>query len=414
MSEAARGGPAASGAPERLARAAVVCLCVAMPVTMAIANKSAPALLGAGAALALMSLALAGGLADAARRLKILLLRPHALSLIACGVLCAASLAWSIDTAMTLRGFIEGAPVALCAVAFAACAPAVTRRRDMLLLAAGLALAAGLILFENYSGEALHRLVGARAMDIEEKRSALFIGALLWPALAVFAAKTRYGPAAALFGAAVLAAAAGHSGAALFGLGAGGVVYGLALIGPRFTLGLTALCAAAALLSAPWQGAGLARVMTPNMEAVLAQVHAAHRIAIWSEFGRRIWEEPLRGRGFNTSQSLYRAAVAQTDAQADRLIEKIHPHNIYIQIWTELGALGVAFAGLFGAALYRAMLSLPRSALAPRLALTAYVAAVGLVSHSLWQPWWLAAIAASCIFMRMGAAETPEIKEARL
>ena len=397
-----RAAPARPEAASPLARAAIVCLAVAMPVTMAIANKSAPVLLGAAALLALLSTALSGTLPHVWRRLGALLLRPPALALAAGALLAGASVGWSVDRAISLRGIIEGAPVIACALLAAACAGDIARRRDTLLLAAGLALAVALIVFEKYSGQSIHRLAGARAEGIEEKRSAIFAAILAWPVVSVFAAKARYGAAAAVFAALALGAGAAHSGAALFGLAAGAGVYCLALLGPRFTLGLTGLLLGAALTSAPWHGSIAARLMPANLVAALSEVHAGQRIAIWSEFGGRVWDEPVYGHGFNTSQEIYRGRPARSDAEANRLIEKIHPHNIYIQIWIELGAAGVALTCLFGAALYRSLSRGPRENLPARLALAAFIGAVGLVSHSLWQPWWLAAMASACIFMRIG------------
>jgi hypothetical protein len=110
----------------------------ALPVVMVIADKSAPVVFGSGALCANLAVILDERRAELAGRYVALLTRPALWVVTAVLLLAMASMAWTIDTAITRRGLLEAAPELVAALAAAAAFPLIARPRDMRWLIAGL------------------------------------------------------------------------------------------------------------------------------------------------------------------------------------------------------------------------------------------------------------------------------------
>lgn len=395
------GLPAEAPATARLAAAAAAALlgCV-LPVLMVVANKSAPAVLGA-AALAAHAAALTGGRASAlARRYRNLLATPLAGLVIAVVLACALSLAWTVDRGITRRGLVEGLPELVFALGLAAAWPLVSGPRDARWLVGGVAAAGGLILFEHLAGMPLHALVRARGEAWDLKRSAIPPLLLLWPAAALCWPRRR-AIVAALVASVAAGAAASHSGAPAAALACGAVLFAVALRAPRAALAFVGAILVALVLTAPWTGTVLSRALPPEATATLREEHAEHRLSIWHAFQRRGFDRPLLGHGFDASFKVAESARrdgAPVSAE-DEAIVGFHPHDVMLQFWVELGALGLALASVVFCFVMGRLARRRGAALAARLGLLASVLGVGLVGLSAWQAWWLASIAASLLWL---------------
>jgi O-antigen ligase len=84
-----------------------------------------------------------------------------------------------------------------------------------------------------------------------------------------------------------------------------------------------------------------------------------------------------------------------------------HPHDAFLQIWSELGIVGAGLAAAAVIAMMRGLASVPPARLAPRLAAIAAAAAIGLVGHGAWQGWWIAVIGATILLLRFAAGSFP-------
>ncbi len=82
-----------------------------------------------------------------------------------------------------------------------------------------------------------------------------------------------------------------------------------------------------------------------------------------------------------------------------------HPHNFALQIWTELGAIGIAVAISMIILVLRAVASQPHNNKIASLTLTAVAGVVGSVGHGAWQGWWGASLGAAAIWI-LGASRT--------
>lgn len=271
----------------------------------------------------------------------------------------------------------------------------------LLARAAALGLAVGIAaaLFDDLTGNALRALV----RGIAEPPATLAFGlknatsviALLLP-LAVFATALprRVRVALGLAGLVVALLLPGESAklAVLAGLAAG-IAAGLA---PRATrLGLAGL-AAVLILVLPWAlGAALPR------DAGALPNSAAHRLLIWDFAAERIAERPLIGWGMDASRAIPGGAgrpdeamreafglTSPTAAQwfASAQLIPLHPHNLALQVWLELGAIGAALMALLLALVARACRS-PAACGAFAAGLV-----IAMLSYGMWQYWWVAGL----------------------
>jgi O-antigen ligase len=269
-------------------------------------------------------------------------------------------------------------------------------------LGLGVALGAVLALGDGVSGHAVRAWV--RGLDVIPwnigfgAKPAISLLALLLP-LALFGARLPWPARAAVAGLAAGAALAVPADGARLSLLAG-LAAGLAALwlGPWVARAL-GIGLAAVILAAPWL-VGAVLAWQPMLDRLPPS--AAHRVITWEFAAARIAERPLLGWGGEASRSLPGADAPIPEAVLERhglnapatrhffrvtgaRMLQLHPHNMALQLWLELGAVGA----LLGAAL----------ALAAGLALAAQgpggagAFAAGIVTvmtgYGAWQEWWI-------------------------
>ena len=113
-----------------------------------------------------------------------------------------------------------------------------------------------------------------------------------------------------------------------------------------------------------------------------------HRLEIWSFAGARNAERPLLGWGLDASRAIP-GGTAPTDLGVPYL--PLHPHNVTLQIWLELGIPGAALLALFGVRLWLALgaAAWPRPYAAAVVGSLVAAFTVSLGSYGLWQEWWI-------------------------
>ncbi len=130
---------------------------------------------------------------------------------------------------------------------------------------------------------------------------------------------------------------------------------------------------------------------------------ARHRIVIWNYTAKNVLKNPLLGAGI-------RAGRYSTDHPEKVLVRTIyspiryspkgwHPHNMYLQIWYELGAIGAAFVLSIGLLLLNRIRRLPARLQPYALATFSAFAAIAGVGWGMWQSWLLAAYGWAMIFL---------------
>jgi O-antigen ligase len=223
---------------------------------------------------------------------------------------------------------------------------------------------------------------------------------IAWPLLAHAWWRRRWWAVCALGLAMAVMLAATQSLAARVAVAAGVVVLVLAWAAPRLIAillvwGMAVLVAAlpAALRLLAARRTELTRVLKPS---------GVNRLEIWDYMTARVFEHPLRGWGLLSAKYLpihpdELARYVYTDARG------IYPHNQWLELWVELGALGAALGLVFAVLLLRRIRRLPGS-LRP-FAYAAFAAAMTIASVNyevVTDSWWCALAASAVLFSILG------------
>ncbi len=123
-----------------------------------------------------------------------------------------------------------------------------------------------------------------------------------------------------------------------------------------------------------------------------------HRTLIWNFVVERIVEKPFLGWGLNSSRAIPGGNNDIFSEGVEAL--PLHPHNGFLQVWLELGAVGAVLAtGLAAIVIART----PRACegghcVGALIGVLAVFFAIGQVSFSLWSNWWLSATGLAAAF----------------
>lgn len=389
-----------SEAAARLEAAAVVVLAL-VPLGMAVANRSAPALVIVAALLALGARAAAGEIADMTGRLGRALRSPVGLASLACLAFAAVSLAWSHHIRISAAALGEallagGAPLVLWGAL-----PRPLPRWAVTLAAVAVALGCLSIVGELATDLALRAGLGFRHETFIFKRSATAILIVAWPILWVLWTRGSRGIAAALAILVVVASVAAHSSATLLGFAVGLALVLASRLSVRTARFATAALLLVAFTAAPFIGEAANRLIPERMVDRMEGAHARDRIEIWRSFGAVVRDRPVLGTGFGTSAALARDPVAAEVPEERRLLLGAwHPHDGYLQVWAETGAVGAVLAAL-------ALVLLATSLASPAaFAILASAGAIMLVGHGAWQGWWIATLGGAAIWTRLCPAQS--------
>lgn len=377
--------------------AAAVAVLTLVPLGMAVANRSAPALVIASALLALGARAADGETRDVARRLGHALRCPVGLAALAGLAFAAVSLAWSH------HGRVSGAALGEALLAGAAplvlwsALPRPLPRWAVTLAAVAVALGCLSVMGELATDLALRARLGFRHETFIFKRSATAILIVSWPILWALWTRGSRGIAAALAVLVVLASVAAHSSATLLGFAVGAALLLASRLSVRLARVVTAALLLVALAGAPFIGEMANRLIPERVVDRMEGAHARDRIEIWRSFGAVVRDRPVLGTGFGTSAALARDPVAAEVPEERRLLLGAwHPHNGYLQVWAETGAVGAVLAAL-AFVLLAASLASPAA-----FAVLASAGAIMLVGHGAWQGWWIAVLGVAAIWTRLG------------
>ena len=171
--------------------------------------------------------------------------------------------------------------------------------------------------------------------------------------------------------------------------------FALALVSRRWALRAVAACwIAAVLLAVPLV---VAAHMANLQSAAWLPASAQHRVVIWNTTAREVLKAPLFGIGADATATLTFQKEAKAEPRAkDGAYEETtarHAHNAYLQVWYELGLVGVLLFLGAGLAALRQIGAMPEKIQPVLLAEFVVFAALIAFSFSIWQVWFEAAIA---------------------
>lgn len=123
---------------------------------------------------------------------------------------------------------------------------------------------------------------------------------------------------------------------------------------------------------------------------------ARARVVIWNSMSQLYKENYLFGIGSNATKTVVKSRANElNDKYATPKYHVVyrHPHNVYLEVWLELGLIGAVLFFITGYFLLKLVLygSLPLQAIAASQ--FALFAAMIWPSYSMWQPWFMATIA---------------------
>ncbi len=348
-------------------------------------------------------------------------------------VYLAANAQWSLDQDEAMEKVLEMLPVfaatVLLITGIRSIAPETARRSALWF---GVALAAGsvLLLFELATGQYLAKLlynffppdadkVAKHFVVVDGKivaipshklnRAVTDMVFVLWPA-ALLVSGARLSVRDTLIAWAVLflivaaCVALSDAGTATAALGLSALVFLIARRWFRFAQYMVAAGLIAALVLAVPLGRvpydlGWTKVEWMSASSVRA------RFFIWAYTSNKTMDEPIAGIGMLGTPKLpqmgneYREP---TRAERFRLRPSVHAHNIFLQIWLELGAIGAALFLALGIAILSAIGRMYDEARPFALASFVTACGVGFSGFGLWQTWQFAGMLMMVVVIELG------------
>lgn len=228
-------------------------------------------------------------------------------------------------------------------------------------------------------------------------RSASVIAMLVWPvALIIARFYGRYAAAAVIAcGALALFALAPAAPllAFMFGIGA----FALTWVSQKWGKRLVMFAFAVSVIVIPFLDT-LVPVVNDFLVANMAWPNSeVHRFVIWEFASQRIFEHPLIGWGLEASRAIpggdQQLLLFKLDGYPPLTGQALplHPHSAVIQIWLELGLVGVMLLSL----LFATIVSLVPDSLHDRAGPATAVAAIACaftisqLGFGIWQGWWM-------------------------
>ncbi len=227
----------------------------------------------------------------------------------------------------------------------------------------------------------------------------------LWPMLLMVRAlvdrRWRVGAAAALAVLATVTFAVSAHETSSIAFAASVLVFAIGVRWPKFALGLVA---------AGWLVVSLLIVPLATWAATSAKLDSAtwlpnsarHRIVIWEYTAQHYWQRPISGIGVASTRVLDNRRGVNVEVKPGTHYQwrsGTHAHNIFLQTWYELGAVGALLLCGGGLAMVWASSKLPRDVVAYAAAAMTAGAAMGATSWGMWQAWFMAAFAISAVLL---------------
>lgn len=191
---------------------------------------------------------------------------------------------------------------------------------------------------------------------------------------------------------------------AKLGLLAAALAYGLARHWPRAVkIGLIALLGLAVILAVP-----LARLpyAAGLHQSTWLPLSFRDRAVIWDYTAESVASAPWLGIGARSNGALH-ARYKQTLAKpSDQVLQRRpghHPHNGFLEIWSELGALGALLTTALAVALVAGIDRMPVAVRPSGYGLVAAASAVLASGWSIWQPWLVAAIVTAMVTLQLAS-----------
>jgi O-antigen ligase len=132
--------------------------------------------------------------------------------------------------------------------------------------------------------------------------------------------------------------------------------------------------------------------------STLLPFSARARIILWNYTAEQTLAHPLLGVGVDSTPALSQQQIAKSHPLGH------HAHNLFLQTWFELGAVGALLLAVAGASVVSLIFFLPPSAQPFAAAAFAAFALVGAFAWGMWQTWFLCAVGLLPVYLRVATA----------
>jgi len=179
----------------------------------------------------------------------------------------------------------------------------------------------------------------------------------------------------------------------------GTIVYIGAIFWPRMMrIGFAVVLITGIIVAVP-----VAQVAQDILEKSAHHVNGSfgQRTEIWKFTGKRILEKPILGWGFDSSRAIPNMGETSKYLPPSEPIIPSHPHNWFLHIWLELGAVGAVLMTVLWLWLLHQTSKLDRTLQPPALAIWSVAVVIGAFSIGIWQGWWLSALILAVIILQL-------------
>ncbi len=266
-----------------------------------------------------------------------------------------------------------------------------------------LALGVALLCVDTTLGYPFQKLAGLDGTKYS--RGLDYLVLIAWPLLAHFVGERRWPMAAMVAALMAVAVTVGVSTTGALALMVGAAVLIFAALA-RQAAGPALFALVAALVAAlPF----ILRAFAESRRALepLLKTSGFHRLEIWDYMSARILEQPLLGWGLLSAKSV---PIRPEELAGYRWVSPggIYPHNQWLELWLETGALGAALALAFLALVFwRIRRRLPAAIQPFAYAACGSALIISWLNFEITTDSWWAALAASALLFRLVSALPP-------
>jgi hypothetical protein len=258
-----------------------------------------------------------------------------------------------------------------------------TRRSDVNLIPIGTAIGAVALVAALLPNSPLGWLIAPRGNQVETQRAAMLLALLLWPAVASLIVQRRSLLGAVLYATGLVALWLAQDLVVLASFFTGTLAFALCVWRPRGgTLAVGGITLAMLLLAplAGWLMSRYGGFLLPHEGDTL--------VGIWRDVTYALPSRLLHGFGFDASTALTRG---------DSGVLLGSPRNAALQIWLELGLVGVAIAAVALGVTVAALERVDEKARPAAMAVAAAAATMMYAGPAAWQSWWITELGLTAI-----------------
>jgi len=375
-----------------LTRLGLFLLVVFSPFVAMFSRRAVAVMVPIATALLILAAALDGRLLSALRRLGRSLLSSQTLALFLILIWASITILWTPKAANAAGRLPRILLTVLLFSVAIACLKYRARLSDVYLIPIGVGIASVTLALQFLPHSPLAQWVDTSSDDTESLRAAILLTLLIWPAAGALMARGRNWQALVLCLVTILSLWLVRNLVVFAAFIVGTLVMLAALWRPHLTARVVRWAVIALLVLAPAIGWLMSRY-----GGFLLPAEGDQLVGIWRDVTYAIPGHLFGGFGYDSSAWLTRGVGGQLLAS---------PRNAALQIWLELGIVGVALSALALWAAFRAVEERDERSIPAALATGAAATVMMFSGLAAWQIWWLMSLGLTSVslafFSRLG------------